>query len=54
MFEQNREKTKELRRKKKNSLLQGHFSKIADHKAEVALTPEEQKQRRKDTLETNH
>ncbi len=54
MFEHNRVKTKELRRKKKHSIEHGHFSKIADHKAEVALTPDEQTQRRKEKLENNH
>ena len=54
MFEHNRVKTKELRRKKKHSIEHGHFSKIADHKADVALTPDEQLQRKKDKLENNH
>ena len=54
MFEKNREKTKELRLMKRKSLQQTHFSKIADHKAEVALTPDEQAKRRKDKLENNH
>jgi hypothetical protein len=54
MFEKNRVKTKELRLRKKKSLQQTHFSKIADHKADVALTQDEQVQRRKEKLENNH
>ncbi len=54
MFEHNRVKTKELRRKKKHAIEHGHFSKIADHKAEMSLTPDEQTKRKKDKLENNH
>lgn len=54
MFENNRVKTKELRLRKKKSLQQTHFSKIADHKVETALTTEQQKALRKDKLENNH
>ena len=54
MFEKNRAKTKELRHRRKKSLQQSHFSKIADHKAERALTPEQQKELRKEKLENNH
>jgi hypothetical protein len=54
MFENNRERTKELRSKRRRALAQSHFTKIASHKAEVALTPEEKERRRHDTLEHNH
>jgi hypothetical protein len=54
MFEKNRERTKELRSKRRRALAQSHFTKIATHKMETALTPEEIERRRHDTLEHNY
>ncbi|MEN9920573.1 MAG: hypothetical protein RL538_466 [Candidatus Parcubacteria bacterium] len=53
IFERNREKTKLLRRERKQKQ-QTHFSKIADHKAEVALSKEEQEALMTRKLEQDH
>ncbi len=53
VFERNREKTKHLRRERKQKQ-QTHFSQIADHKADVALTPKEQTDLLHDKLHHDH
>lgn len=54
IFERNRSRTKQLRQEHKRKIKKGHFSMIADHKAETALTPEEQTALRKQKLEHDH
>jgi hypothetical protein len=53
VFERNREKTKLLRRERKQKQ-QTHFSQIADHKSEVALTPEAEAAFLHDKLHNDH
>jgi hypothetical protein len=54
IFERNREKTKVLRRERKQKTRQTHLTQIAEHKAEVALTPSEQAALRQQKLEEDH
>ncbi len=54
IFERNRSRTKQLRQEHKRKIKKGHFSMIADHKAETALSPEEQAALRKQKLEQDH
>ena len=54
IFERNREKTKVLRRERKERTRQTHLTQIADHKAETALTPGEQAALRQQKLEEDH
>jgi hypothetical protein len=53
IFESNREKTKLLRKERKQKQ-QTHFSQIADHKADVALTSEAQSALLHDKLHNDH
>jgi hypothetical protein len=53
VFERNREKTKLLRRERKQKQ-HTHFSQIADHKADVALTSEAQSALLHDKLHNDH
>jgi len=52
-FERNRVRTKHLRAEKKHRRT-GHLAKMAEHKAEIALTPEEEEQLRHQKLEEKH
>lgn len=54
IFEQNREKTKVLRKERKQKTRQNHFTQIADHKAETALTPTAKAALNKQKLEEDH
>lgn len=54
IFERNREKTKMLRRERKQKVRQNHFTQIADHKADMALSPAEQATLRQQKLEEDH
>lgn len=54
IFERNREKTKTLRKERKQKTRQTHLTQIADHKAETALTPTEKATLRKQKLEEDH
>lgn len=54
IFERNREKTKRLRKERKQKIQQTHLTQIAEHKADVALTPEEQATLRQQKLEEDH
>ncbi len=53
-FENNRQKAKLLRAEMRNTFSDNHLSKVAEHKAKVALTPEEQARIRHDKLEDTH
>jgi hypothetical protein len=54
VFEENREKTKLLRKERKQKTQQTHLTQIADHRAETALTSTEQATLRKQKLEEDH
>lgn len=54
MFEKNRERTKHLRKERKQKIKQTHLTQIADHQAETALTQAEQVALRKQKLEEDH
>ena len=53
IFERNREKTKLLRRERKQKQ-KSHFTQVADHKAEVALSKEQQEELKTRKLEQDH
>lgn len=52
-FERNRTKTKHLRAEKRQHI-DTHFSAVAEHKAEMALTPKQQEKLREKKLEEKH
>jgi hypothetical protein len=52
-FERNRLRTKHLRAEKHRKVNK-HFAAVAEHKAEVALSPEEEKSLRQQKLEEKH
>lgn len=53
-FERNRKRTKKLRQERKHRSTHTHFSQIASHKVETALTPSQQHDLRKQKLEQDH
>ena len=53
-FERNRKRTKKLRQERKRRTTHTHFTQIASHKVETALTPSQQHDLRKQKLEKDH
>lgn len=53
-FENNRIKTKELRKERKTRIKNTHLSEIAEHKTQVSLSPDEQETLLRDKLEQDH
>jgi len=54
IFERNRKRTKELRAEKRQLHALNHLRQMAEHKANTALTPAEQRRLRKKKLEERH
>lgn len=54
LFENNRKKAKLLRAEMRNKYTDTHLNQVAEHKAKVALTPEEQVKLRHEKLEDTH
>lgn len=53
-FENNRKKAKLLRAEMRSKFSDNHLGQVAEHKAKVALTPEEQVRIRHESLEDTH
>ena len=53
-FERNRKRTKKLRQERKRRTTHTHFTQIASHKVETALTPSQQHDLRTKKLEQDH
>lgn len=54
IFEHNRSRTKQLRKELKRQLEKTHLTHIAEHKAKVSLSKEEQERLKTEKLEQNH